>query len=1228
MTNILSWNIDGLSTHKNELDILTREYNPLAICLQETKFRHDYIPHYKNFNCYYLNEPTHTAQGGIMIMVSKQFNSQPITLNSKIKTIAVRISHESDFVLCNIYWHGNERWNLNDFTKLTKQLGNKYIITGDFNAHNQFWGSQTTDSRGEIIESLIDNRNLNLLNNGDPTFFSYSHKTFSHIDLTLATPNIAQILDWYVDNDLHHSDHFPIIIKLSTNLKIIREKRQTFNMENANWKRYIEELELTTPLINYDNKNINECEISIRETIIKSAKKSIPKNPVVSKSHNYPWYDKKLELMIIKRKQLQRKYFRTKNLNDFGNWMKQKYLTKKYSLEHKQKNIHSFISSIDYNTSTKEIYNKIKLLNGKFIDSQVYFLKINNKITYDKLEISKHFADSFAHNSKTTNYSKKFLKHKKSTESKIIDQSLFANDVTDLNKPFSLNELNNALKKLKGSTPGNDLITYEMIRKSPDSFKIKLLEFLNKIWSSNEFPDNWRKSIIKPILKEGKDPKISDHYRPIAFTNCNCKILEKMANERLIWFLERNSLLDKRQSGFRKKRCCLDNLIFFENEIKKTFVNNNYMIAISFDIKKAYDMTWRRHIIDNLIEFGIKGNMLRFIQNLISNRKASVNIGNTFSDYFDLENGIVQGSVISVSLFLVAINSIFKCFNNSNVHVRMFADDLIIFISSKNFSQLQTELNDILRKLEKWSTMSGFLFSPEKTQLTLFTRKYKIPPKPIFKLYGKILPYKNSIKFLGMTFDSKLNWKEHIENIRANALKSLNIIKILSNHKFGVNREILLNIYKSIVQSKLSYGDFIFNSANDQVLKRLDSIHNQGIRIAIGAFRTSPISSILINSGLLPLNYYRFKSGLNYILNKHNQIKNPISELCKDNLTVFRNQKENYQSSMFKILKLKSEFNISFQNLEKFSFPKYPPWSIFNFEINTNISHMSKNNTPTHILKSLTLSEMSKYEDHIKIYTDASRINERCGYSIVSNDFNKFERLPDFLGIYHAELHAILEAIKFGEENYSNKKIIICSDSLSSIQSLHQTFNFKEKINTIFQILHESNNFYTFLWIPSHIGIFHNEEADRLAKLSLNQQNINEINLPTEYFKNLIRKKLFEKWNQEWLRSKGKMRELKNDTTPFKNIKKLNRRDSIVLTRCRIGHSKITHKHLIDKSNIPLCTCSQILTIKHIFDNCKNFTLARKKFDITNSKILASDSIENQSKILKFLKFIKIYNLI
>lgn len=96
----------------------------------------------------------------------------------------------------------------------------------------------------------------------------------------------------------------------------------------------------------------------------------------------------------------------------------------------------------------------------------------------------------------------------------------------------------------------------------------------------------------------------------------------------------------------------------------------------------------------------------------------------------------------------------------------------------------------------------------------------------------------------------------------------MKIIKTLFHHSWGANKNSHLTVYKSLILSKIDYGFIIYNSAKPSVTKMTDPIHNEGIRLSIDAFRTSPVNSILCIASEPLSHIRRNKEILIYILKK------------------------------------------------------------------------------------------------------------------------------------------------------------------------------------------------------------------------------------------------------------------------------------------------------------------------------------------------------------------------
>ena len=221
-------------------------------------------------------------------------------------------------------------------------------------------------------------------------------------------------------------------------------------------------------------------------------------------------------------------------------------------------------------------------------------------------------------------------------------------------------ELKQALQKSNDSAVGPDDIHYKLLTNLPESSLTLLLTVFNSIWESGIFPPSWREATIVAIPKPGKDPSDPNNYRPIALTSCLCKTMERMVNNRLMWVLESKGLLASEQCGFRKNRSTADHLVRFDSYIRNAFAKKEHVLAIFFDLEKAYDTTWKHGILSDLYDLDFRGHLPTFIDGFLSHRLFQVRAGSNLSDTYEQEMDVPQGSILSSVLFSLIINNIVK----------------------------------------------------------------------------------------------------------------------------------------------------------------------------------------------------------------------------------------------------------------------------------------------------------------------------------------------------------------------------------------------------------------------------------------------------------------------------------------------------------------------------------------------------------------------------------------
>jgi hypothetical protein len=315
----------------------------------------------------------------------------------------------------------------------------------------------------------------------------------------------------------------------------------------------------------------------------------------------------------------------------------------------KEKSWESFVTKISPSCTTTELWRKINTLRGNRSQHTIA-IRHTDGFTENPEVVAEELAKMYSQRSATSNYTTSFQTVKKVAERKRMKFSHNTDDI--YNVDITMNELLWALDKGQGASTGPDMIGYPMLQRLPLSVKSTLLELYNKMWNNGEFPTSWQNALVVPIPKPNCAESGAEAFRPISLTSCLAKVFERIINRRLITELECNGRLDKRQHAFRAGRGI--DTYFAELDQSLPSIDEHCLIA-SLDLSKAYDTTWRHGILSTLSSWRIRGRMMNILQSFLSNRTFQVSIGGKTSREFQLENGVPQGSVLSVTLFLIAI---------------------------------------------------------------------------------------------------------------------------------------------------------------------------------------------------------------------------------------------------------------------------------------------------------------------------------------------------------------------------------------------------------------------------------------------------------------------------------------------------------------------------------------------------------------------------------------------
>ena len=345
----------------------------------------------------------------------------------------------------------------------------------------------------------------------------------------------------------------------------------------------------------------------------------------------------------------------------------------------------------------------------------------------------------------------------------------------------------------------------KMIKHSSYLMKEKLLEIFNKCLHKKEVPHSWKHSVISMLVKSCQDGKNVSSFRPISMIPCIDRLFERLILSRLHKHMKLNNILVKNQSGFRENRQTKDNLLYLTQKAQEGFNEDKKTLAVLFDVAAAFDKVWHLGVIYKLVLLKVPYYLITIIWAFLKNRTFVVKIDGVKSSVRVIICGVPQGGVLSPTLFSLYINDI-PLAEGEDVKTLLFADDIVFILryrfrkNKKAMPEAKSIAENIaqpyLDKLVEWMSTWRLSLAPHKcAQITFSKAKDNLRDKMKLKLYGDDIPEDLNPKFLGIVFDRKLNFSNHLNSLDTKVRERLNLLKILSyDRNRRPNRQLLIKI--------------------------------------------------------------------------------------------------------------------------------------------------------------------------------------------------------------------------------------------------------------------------------------------------------------------------------------------------------------------------------------------------------------------------------------------------
>ena len=385
-----------------------------------------------------------------------------------------------------------------------------------------------------------------------------------------------------------------------------------------------------------------------------------------------------------------------------------------------------------------------------------------------------------------------------------------------------------------------------------------LSKLVNLSFSTGIFPSKLKEAVVIPIFKNKGSPLNTENYRPISLLSNIDKIYQKLMHKRLINFLDRYNCLYSQQFGFRSNHSTSSALINCTEKIRKALDSGNHVCSVFIDLQKAFDTVDHDILFSKLYFYGVRGVALNWFKSFLTQRSQTVSVSGIKSSSKPILHGVPQGSVLGPLLFLIYVNDLHEAIPFSLTN--LFADDTMLFNQSKSLKSLAKMINIDLKCLNNWLNANMISLNSKKSELLLLNPSRK-PSSFEFKvkINGRRLYPSDTVKYLGVIFDSSLNWGPHIDSVckklsRANSM--------LSKIRYYVSRDVLLSLYYALFHSHLSYATNVW-ALNASSTKRILNLQKKAVRLM--TFSDFDAHSLPLFTQLRMLSFHDFTKFTNII---------------------------------------------------------------------------------------------------------------------------------------------------------------------------------------------------------------------------------------------------------------------------------------------------------------------------------------------------------------------------
>ena len=780
------------------------------------------------FKGYHLTRKRVLDHGGVTCFVRDSLDSELLEqfsfINDDIELCTVKIKVKEEYYLVSVvYRPSSKHRDVDKFTNiLSKLLRNntfkkhKHILLGDFNINlldfachphtNQFLASMQNLKYTPLISRPTRFPDLNQRG---------ANSLLDHLYINFTPVSISGILEYII------SDHRPIFINISHPLGIDKNVKIKFRLINE-LNRQLFKRDLCNThwefLLTQEDFNTNFGLFFNKFSDLYNKHFPVMTRTLSNKHIINPWITPRLKQLTSNKSLLYKSY---KN-GHVSHVFYKNYCFHLNKLIKRTKNNYYHNVFSNFKSNIKKTWETLNKLTGKnsnktTINNIIY----NDKILNNPVDISEAFNTFF------TNVATNLESKLPAPQTNPL-QYLKGNFPHSMDNPHvDLNVIIKVIKSLPNKKSSINDFSPIILKENAHLIAQPLSQLFNESITAGKFPQILKTAQITPLYKKGPKHDMNN-FRPISKLNIFSKIFEKTMKIFLVDFLDHNNIIHKSQYGFQKGKSTQHALLRFSNMVYESIQDGKSVLSLFVDFSKAFDTVPHSILINKLSHYGIRGKILEWFTDYLSNRYQLTIYEHHASKQTIVTSGVPQGSVLGPILFLIFINDLPSI--SENIFFSLFADDSCLSLCDNDIFALISNANREIDVFYNWCIANRTSINILKTFYLLFTNQSQaiLPPVLIRNQYSyDVIKRVSHTKFLGVIYDDRLTFSNHISMLTNKLSRSSSLLYQLRDY-LPIN--ILKKLYYAHVYPYINYCNCIWSNTYQTHLLPLILIHKRIIR--------------------------------------------------------------------------------------------------------------------------------------------------------------------------------------------------------------------------------------------------------------------------------------------------------------------------------------------------------------------------------------------------------------